>query len=624
MADYASMKVPELKKLLAERKLAQTGNKADLIARLQEADAKPADKVETKPAGKDDEITYSDDEGAKPAATAAAPAPEAVKQACPYIYTTAMISSVRGWLRRNRTPIAIGVGIVGAGYVVSQYVMSKISDARERMSTERISKENLRRRFEQNQEDCTFTVLALLPTATTNILAEMNTEQITYEIQHAKTAKVIKSNPADASPTPPSIADTTLTEDDAKSSIMSESGVHASQASLPPLTSVPEDVAQDQPAAKPRRSKRQLWDDLIISSVTRSFTLIYTLALLTMLTRVQLNLLGRRSYLSSVVALATGVQSATISLENNDDDNPDQAYGSDFDTNRKYLTFSWWLLNKGWVDIMNTVDSAVRSVFGTLNPRDLISFDRLSELVIEVRKQIEGSTAEERRSANWLKFLLPPQDQEDEVIRQSGILEDNSAQEGIPAQPSPESLRRLLDETADLIESPAFCHVLTLLLDAGFSTLVEKKLATEAFELPIDDSGFMANLITESKQTKVVLLPKILSVLTRQAHMIGNGVPNEYLQDMEAVRGLEAFAAVVYSSNWESEVRAQDGLMESAVLVKPATAPTASTRALDKQTEKTAESTQGEQSIVMVDAQDSFESAWEKAVDSKQLEKKDG
>lgn len=343
-----------------------------------------------------------------------------------------------------------------------------------------------------------------------------------------------------------------------------------------------------------------------------------------MLTRVQLNLLGRRSYLSSVVALATGVQSATISLENNDDDNPDQAYGSDFDTNRKYLTFSWWLLNKGWVDIMNTVDSAVRSVFGTLNPRDLISFDRLSELVIEVRKQIEGSTAEERRSANWLKFLLPPQDQEDEVIRQSGILEDNSAQEGIPAQPSPESLRRLLDETADLIESPAFCHVLTLLLDAGFSTLVEKKLATEAFELPIDDSGFMANLITESKQTKVVLLPKILSVLTRQAHMIGNGVPNEYLQDMEAVRGLEAFAAVVYSSNWESEVRAQDGLMESAVLVKPATAPTASTRALDKQTEKTAESTQGEQSIVMVDAQDSFESAWEKAVDSKQLEKKDG
>lgn len=42
MSDYASMKVPELKKLLAEKKLAQTGNKADLIARLQEEDNKAA------------------------------------------------------------------------------------------------------------------------------------------------------------------------------------------------------------------------------------------------------------------------------------------------------------------------------------------------------------------------------------------------------------------------------------------------------------------------------------------------------------------------------------------------------------------------------------------------------
>jgi SAP domain-containing ribonucleoprotein len=40
MTDYNSLKVPELKKLLSDRSLAQTGNKPDLIARLQEADAK--------------------------------------------------------------------------------------------------------------------------------------------------------------------------------------------------------------------------------------------------------------------------------------------------------------------------------------------------------------------------------------------------------------------------------------------------------------------------------------------------------------------------------------------------------------------------------------------------------
>ncbi|KAI0834744.1 hypothetical protein F5Y06DRAFT_151083 [Hypoxylon sp. FL0890] len=59
MSDYASLKVPELKKLLQEKSLPVTGNKADLIARLQEHDKSkdPAPAREN-----EDEIDYSDDE----------------------------------------------------------------------------------------------------------------------------------------------------------------------------------------------------------------------------------------------------------------------------------------------------------------------------------------------------------------------------------------------------------------------------------------------------------------------------------------------------------------------------------------------------------------------------------
>jgi peroxin-3 len=344
---------------------------------------------------------------------------------------------------------------------------------------------------------------------------------------------------------------------------------------------------------------RLCWLKLIShpSAVTRAFTLIYTLALLTLLTRVQLNLLGRRSYLSSVVALATSTHQATISLENNDD-NAEQAYGSDFDTNRKYLTFSWWLLNRGWEGIMNRVESAVRTVFGSLSPRDLVSFDRVAELTIEVRKLVEGSTPEERRQSDWLQFLLPPRNKEAEVIRESGVLEENALQDA-ESWSSPAPLRRLLDETADLIESPAFSHVLTLLLDTGFSSLVDKKLATEAFEFPAQE-GIIIPHNAELKRTKVVLLPKILSVLTRQAHVIGNEMPNEYLQEMESVKDLEAFAAVVYSSNWEKEVN-EDGLAESAVHVETPEMPSAEG--------------QGESSVVLVESQDGLEGAWQRAVD---------
>jgi len=52
-----------------------------------------------------------------------------------------MLASTRRWFRRNRTPLAIGVGVIGAGYVVTHYVLNKLNDARERMSSDRIAKE---------------------------------------------------------------------------------------------------------------------------------------------------------------------------------------------------------------------------------------------------------------------------------------------------------------------------------------------------------------------------------------------------------------------------------------------------------------------------------------------------
>ena len=136
----------------------------------------------------------------------------------------------------------------------------------------------------------------------------------------------------------------------------------------------------------------------LLQAITRSFILLYTLSLLTLLTRIQLNLLGRRNYLSSVVSLTSHPsQDPTISLENRDDDNVDQAYGNDFETNRKFLTFSWWLLHRGWRDLKSKIEGAVQEVFGPLNPREEIHLDRLSALILDVRRKVEGSTPEERR-----------------------------------------------------------------------------------------------------------------------------------------------------------------------------------------------------------------------------------
>ncbi|PHH74048.1 hypothetical protein CDD82_5124 [Ophiocordyceps australis] len=85
MAEYSSLKVPELKKLLAEKKLPQTGNKADLIARLQEDDKKNSSAKTSTVAkqDKEDEITYSDDELESGPAAAPKAAPEPAPAAKP-------------------------------------------------------------------------------------------------------------------------------------------------------------------------------------------------------------------------------------------------------------------------------------------------------------------------------------------------------------------------------------------------------------------------------------------------------------------------------------------------------------------------------------------------------------
>jgi peroxin-3 len=95
--------------------------------------------------------------------------------------------------------------------------------------------------------------------------------------------------------------------------------------------------------------------------------------------------------------LATPADASTIRLEDHDDDDLTQTLGNDFETNRRYLAFSWWLLHCGWKNLMKEVQAAVEETFGPLNPREDISLGRLSDLTLEVRKRVEGATEEDRK-----------------------------------------------------------------------------------------------------------------------------------------------------------------------------------------------------------------------------------
>lgn len=461
------------------------------------------------------------------------------------------------------------------------------------------------------------------------IIGALPVEQITEQLQLERQERLKRLGASEAASSeypsvPPSVAD-----EDGKS-MSSSSFVHASQMA----------ASTSDGAPRPKKSKVQLWQEMKINAVTRALTLVYVLSLLTMFTRIQLNLLGRRTYLSSVVALASppgAQQSSKIYLENKDDDGYDSVYSSDFETNRKYLTFSWWLLHRGCKQIMDRVSNAVKEVFGAVNIREDMTLERLSSLLLDVRCKVEGATERERMQMKWLSYLLPPSDEEAFVVRQAGASEAEES-------PSPEqqhtdslndelvngSLRRLLDETSDLIDSPTFCQVLTRVLDAAYSHLVDHRIATEAFKLA--DPAASEARVVEISDTKAKLA-HILPVFCRQAHVIaagsgeldtlsGSAAPeplgNEYLAAIDRVHDVEAFAAVIYSSNFESEVAERTGQTAESPAVP---APRRGDREVQEQSQPVANpsvvaaSTQSQESTAAESQRDpDLETAWRKAL----------
>lgn len=115
---------------------------------------------------------------------------------------------------------------------------------------------SLRRRFQQNQEDCTFTVLALLPTATENIVEALPVEDITRNLQQKKAERLGRSEGGTPDPSVAS-GPTSATDDDGRSlsSFQSESYIHASQT----------EASSSDGKLAPRISKAQLWNELKIS-----------------------------------------------------------------------------------------------------------------------------------------------------------------------------------------------------------------------------------------------------------------------------------------------------------------------------------------------------------------------
>lgn len=374
-----------------------------------------------------------------------------------------------------------------------------------------------------------------------------------------------------------------------------------------------------------KSAKLALWNELKIASISRSITTLYGIVLLSLQTRIQLNLLGRYAYLTSVSSMSTSDDFAKhqIRIERNDgyddlDDDREEdrednlqntnanadvlTNGIDMQTERLYLTLSWWFLHRGWQELADLVRSAVEEVFGGIPLKAQLSHAEFVSMIQKVRRRIEYEThctdgqnqlttsfasvdvrseyseatttlTSRRRRGKRRDFstiLFPPQGQELQVLIDAGALPQSSKINTVSdLQSLSNTLPALLDETRDIVESNDFWRVLKLGLRESFDVLEHKLRPSfglkalhtphpppseaQITELaPSTDPSHLAKMngsIQDSDQEgKSIRLASLFPAIARQSSAAIHGFPNEYMDALNNVKELRAFCAVIYSS----------------------------------------------------------------------------
>ncbi|KAJ1963292.1 peroxin, partial [Dipsacomyces acuminosporus] len=261
-----------------------------------------------------------------------------------------------------------------------------------------------------------------------------------------------------------------------------------------------------------------------------------------------LNMIGRSTYLDSVVGRFTGTDRGQVSLEGKCASRLSAA------DEQNFLMLSWWFLNRGWRQLMAQILDAVNQCLGQVSLKQKVSHRELAGLFNSIHNKLR-----ENRLVPSLPGIILPLG--DESVR------DYLASNRLTADQvfSPVFVR-LLDQMRDVIESSDFNFVFTSCIDRLTAQLLES--LQESFPEPVPmpassrplppttDGEAAPNLdevvkefeefstLPESRVVIVQLLPRV----AREVHQILNGVPNQYLENVSASREIQALSAAVYTA----------------------------------------------------------------------------
>ncbi|KIJ16588.1 hypothetical protein PAXINDRAFT_168654 [Paxillus involutus ATCC 200175] len=390
---------------------------------------------------------------------------------------------------------------MGGTYAISSYARERLEEMKEKVVREKAARESLRRRFQTTHDDVCFTIMALIPTLASQILEDMDVEALTNELQSISRASRSRSRlPPHTQDRSQSVASSvTDAHSDAGSVSLSSYSGSAHDADRGPssalgswvehmstsdghrapynflastgaelsdsITSTSSSLShnghltrsmESSMSSNSTRTKRQLWNEIKILALTRTLTTLYTTTLLTLLSVVQITLLGRGRYIESVRAseraerardrvppfslteiLAREAIASVVDVEaiwpawlfgeDNDEDDEfsdgkvEEALSEE--TELHYLTLSWWILHVGWKDVAGRVRGSVENVFEGVSLQEKLSASELYVHIMDIRRRVELDATGHDHGPRFMSSLLPPTPETTaHVLAQGGAL----------------------------------------------------------------------------------------------------------------------------------------------------------------------------------------------------------
>ncbi|KAG2199668.1 hypothetical protein INT47_005193 [Mucor saturninus] len=441
-------------------------------------------------------------------------------------------TSLKDYVKRHRNGLLITATIAGGSYFAGKYATSKIKSISEKSTAERLAKENLKRRFQQNQNDCVFTVLSLLPTLGDQILHEMNIEEGWAKLQETRRLEKIETRLRKER----EMAASAREEQEAQTKEVSES-----------VVMVDHQDEEHKGDKEQKHGENSTGLDASVNSLSTSFVAEQDHPLPAgILTKKEKNLLwdeiktmSRFTYIWSVSVLNKSEPTIRLQQEGAE---PDVGF-LDPHIERMFLSASWWLLHRGWKAIAERVSEAVNEIvseYVNIPIKGFLDYQDAEKLVSKLRKRIEFD--QDGQPISYRQYMLPDTREEElEFLRGAGF-EDYPEDET-----STISLKKLLDETRDFIDSPDFHPVLSSCLDEVFAIFDHHAFGKTLLHEPMT-SGIQEITNAEAlhlEQGKKVILANLLPTISRQAHLIIAG--NEYLNAFAYIKELQAFSALIYT-----------------------------------------------------------------------------